>query len=226
MNITQLVLSMAAASANAIALSQTPTGAINLTLNGALVSGGIAVLDIPRRVAITSSGNASNVSFTILGTDRFGNVQMSTITGPNNATVYTNQDFATVTQISQSGTPGAAITAGTNGVASTRWYPGDWRHGGPIVITVSLSTGASLTYTVEFTPTDISGADLYPNVAAVLSNLQNPIVFPSSDATVVAASANQVTNFINQMPGMRLTFNSYSSGTATMTLIPTNTKVS
>lgn len=226
MNITAISISMAAAVANGIAQSQTPSGATNLTLNGSLVSGGIATLDIPRRVAIASTGNASNVTFTVTGTDRYGNVQISTITGPNNATVYTLQDYATVIQVSQSGTPGAAITAGTNGVASTPWYIGDWRHAGMITIYVELSTGAVLTYTVETTGYDLSGVDLYPNVAAMISNAQNCVVFASSDTTVVGANSNQVTNFINAQPGMRLTLNTYTSGTATIRFVPTNTKVS
>lgn len=224
MNITTLTISLATAVANGVALSQTPVGAIAITLNGSLVSGGVATFDVPRRVAITSASNASNSTYTITGTDRYGNTQVATLVGPNATTVFTSQDFATVTNITQTATPGGAITIGTNGVASTPWYVGDWRHCAYIGIKVELSPGAVLTYTVESTGTDLSGSLLYPNVAAVITNAQNPFVFPSSDATVVAANTSQITNFISAEPGMRLTLNSYTSGTATIRFQPTNVK--
>ena len=54
-----------AADDNGIAQSQTTAGAADLTLNGALVSGGVATFDSPRQVIITSGGNDTGVTFTI-----------------------------------------------------------------------------------------------------------------------------------------------------------------
>ena len=53
-----------AADDNGIAQSQTTAGAADLTLNGALVSGGVATFDSPRQVIITSAGNDTGVTFT------------------------------------------------------------------------------------------------------------------------------------------------------------------
>ena len=63
---------LAAASANNIALSQTPGGAGALTLNGSLVVGGVAILDVPRQVRITTTADETAKTFTIKGTDWAG----------------------------------------------------------------------------------------------------------------------------------------------------------
>ena len=74
---------LAAAAANNICLTQTPTAAF--TLNGALVVGGIAILDVPRRVLVTTTGNESAKTITIIGTDVNGNTQTELMTGPTAA---------------------------------------------------------------------------------------------------------------------------------------------
>ena len=111
---------LAGASANNICLSQTPGSATNMTINGALAAGGVATLDKPRRVLITSAGNDSGITFTVYGTDWNGLAVSETITGGNAAAVYTNYDFATVTRIATSAAAAGAVTVGTNGIASSR----------------------------------------------------------------------------------------------------------
>lgn len=220
-NIYTTTLTGAVIDEDAIALSQTPAGAGNLTLNGTLASGGVATLVPAGRVSITSAGNVSNRTFTITGTDNInGYPLVVTLTGPNNSTVATTIDFRTVTSIAISGAAGAALTVGTNGVASTPWYPGDYKTGKLPVITVALSTGAVLTYTVEFTPTDLNDQTL--SIDAQKTQAQNAVVFPSTDTNVVGASASMPTNFVNGMPGMRVTINTYTSGSLTMTVISPN----
>jgi hypothetical protein len=111
-----------AADDNGIALSQTTAGAANLTLNGALVSGGVATLDSPRQIAITSAGNDTGITFTIYGTT-YGDQSVSeTITGASGAASTTNTDFLTVTRIAASGaTSASGVIAGTNSKAGSRW---------------------------------------------------------------------------------------------------------
>lgn len=220
-NIKTISITGAALDADAIALSQTPGAAGDLTLNGALVSGGVATLSPAGRVSIVSGSNISNRTLTITGTDRYGYSQSETITGPNNATVYTTKDYKTVTQIAISGAAAGALTAGTNGVASTAWYPGDYKRNATVLIAVSLSAGASLTYTIELTGTNLNDQSL--SIADQISQAQNAVVFSSSDSSVVGASTNQVSNFITAPAGIRLTLNSWTSGTATLTIISGNT---
>lgn len=85
-----------------------------LTLNGSLVSGGSVNLSAIgcRKVAVTSSGNASNARYTITGTDYNNNPYTLIVIGPNNGTTYTSNVFKTITSVSSNAAPGAAVTIG------------------------------------------------------------------------------------------------------------------
>lgn len=116
-------LSMPAAVANGIALSQTRAGPTvnegNLLINGSLASGGVANLVTAQRVIITSAGNDSGNTFTITGTDRYGRTQTEALAGANIGTVTTTRDFLTVTQILIASATAAAVTSGTVGMGSS-----------------------------------------------------------------------------------------------------------
>ncbi len=218
MNLKTLSISMASPSANAIALSQTAIGPGVLILNGALVSGGVAILDVPRCIAIASSGNLSTVNFTVTGTDRYGNSQSEVIVGPNNNSVSSVNNYATIRSIAISATVGVAVTVGTNQQASTAWWPADYRGGKILRIATFLSTGAVLTYTVEITPTNLNDMTLATPQQRILQ-AQNAVIFPWSDTVMVNAATNQQSFMLSAMPGCRLTLNAYASGTASITFM-------
>src|ERR1700740_493972 len=88
---------LASASTNNIALSQTPTA--SFTINGSLATGGVATLDVARRVLFTPAGNESANKFTITGTDAAGNVITDVVAGGNATATYSAMDFKTVTSI-------------------------------------------------------------------------------------------------------------------------------
>lgn len=111
---------LASASANNIALSQSPAGAGNLTLAGSTVVNGVAILDTPRRILITSGGNDSATTFTIYGTDWNGQTTSESLLGSSGGTVFTKTDFGTVTRVSISAASGGTVTVGTNTIASSR----------------------------------------------------------------------------------------------------------
>jgi len=157
-NPSTVTLQLAAAVANGIAQAQAVAAAGNLTLNGSLVTAGVAILGtngVARRVLLASSGNDATVVFTVTGTDRNGNAQSEAVTGLNGAaTQYTLRDFLTVTQIAASAVCVGNITAGTNGVASSPWVLDDFTHETWMVaVGVSIAAG-SATYTVEHTYDD------------------------------------------------------------------------
>lgn len=116
--------------ANNICASQSAAGAGNLTINGTLArttngTGATvaAYANMPnlRRVYITSAGNDSGVTFTVSGTifSITGPVSVvETVTGANTNVVSTTKYFNTVTQVAISGASAAAVTVGTNGVAT------------------------------------------------------------------------------------------------------------
>lgn len=105
---------LAAGSTSNIAASQTPGAAGNLTLNGALASGGVIPdLLLGYIVSFTSAGDVSNRTFLITGTDPDGKAQTETVTGPNANTVVSTKFFRTIATIAISGAAAAALTAGT-----------------------------------------------------------------------------------------------------------------
>jgi hypothetical protein len=158
-----LSLQLTAGSSNGIALSQTPAAAGLLTLNGALVTGGVALL-VPagstftaRRVLVSSTGTDTTVVFTIKGTNASGASITDTVTGVvSGSPVNSNYDFATVTSVSASAGTSGAITVGTSSTASTPWILDNfliptWT----LAVAVYLPAGiGSATYTVEHTYDD------------------------------------------------------------------------
>jgi hypothetical protein len=144
---------LAAASANNIALSQTTAGAANLTLNGSLVTSGVATLDEPRQVLITNVGNDSAVTFTVYGTWFNGQTISETVQGTSGSSVATTLDFVTVTRVAASAaTSVSGVTVGTNGVAGSRWVRFD--DFAPGQITVQGDVSGTVNYSVQTTMED------------------------------------------------------------------------
>lgn len=197
---------LAAADADGICQSQTPGGAVDLTLNGALVTGGVGVLDIARRVLITTTADESGKTFTITGTDWFGNTITETMTGPNNTTGYTELDFKTVTSIAVSAATAGALTVGTNGIASTQPVPLDI-HGRPDV-SLQVVVSGTIDWTVQQT--------LDPMFAVATGS--SPNWFDHPDANMVAETTNKQGNYAYIPTGTRLLVNS-GTGTGTFTVV-------
>jgi hypothetical protein len=176
---------LATAAANNIALSQTPLAAGNLTLNGALVVGGVAFLDTPRRVIVTSAGNDSAVTFTCYGTDWSGQALQMSVAGAAIGAADFGMSFATVTRITTSAATAAAVTVGTNGVADSRPIFLDQFGFGPMLAQVIVVGTANYTMrTSQDDPNGVFGFGVMPGLAGVSW---------INDATLAAqAASNQV----------------------------------
>lgn len=137
--------------ADGIAQTQTPVGAGNLTINGALASDGAVSLGAAHIVTITSDGDDSGRIFTVTGTDSRDIEITEAITGPNATTVAGSKYFKTITQVAINLAGVGNITVGTNGECVSAWVP--YNHGKRIDIGLGiiLSTGAVLTYSVTHT---------------------------------------------------------------------------
>lgn len=166
---------------------------------------GVAMLDMARRVLITSAGNDSANAFTVYGTDWNGAPISQAVTGANASTAVTTIDFKTVTSILTSAATASAVTVGTNGVAASR----------PIFLDtfafpqVAIQTTASGTvnYTVQQSlddPNDVGSA----NVTWV----NHP------DSALVAATATAQGNYAYAPRVMRVVLNS-GSGSVKVTAI-------
>jgi hypothetical protein len=185
---------LAAASANNIATSQSP-GTAALTLNGATVSGGVATIDVAtaantaigRQVIVTSGGDDTGITWTVVGTNSSGNTISDTFAGVNAGAAASNLDFVTVKSITPSGAVATTATAGTNGVGASPWILFNWNGYAPMNIgfAVELVSG-SVNFTVQYTYDD--PMNLAPGVAAPLAF--SPTAYASKSATL---DGNQVT---------------------------------
>ena len=103
-----------AADADGVCQSQTPAGGgeQNLTINGALASGGVATFTAARLITITCAGADDGRTFTVTGTDVNGNAQTETIAGADTDTSTGTLYFRTVTQVTVDDDTAAAITVG------------------------------------------------------------------------------------------------------------------
>lgn len=207
---TVVVGPLATASANNIATSQTPLAAGNLTINGALASGGVATLDVARRVLFTPAGaeGTNTTIWTVYGTDWNGNSISEAVAGVNNpSTTYTLYDYKTVTRIAVNKAQAGAVTVGTNAIASSRPIFLDTFAPAPTAIQVTVS--GTVNYTVRQSlddPNTISGG--YPSVTWV----SHP------DTSLVAATATAQGNYAYIPRVTQILLNS-GTGTVTMTVI-------
>lgn len=203
---------LATASANAICLSQTPGAAGALTLNGASVTGGVAVLDVARRVLITCAGNESSKTFTITGTSYNGQVQSEVITGPSGSTAQSVLDYKTVTSITISAAAAGALTVGTNTVASSRWVRLDnWAFP---QVGIQCTAAGTVNFTVQQTmdnPNDLTS----PVAASAVTWVNHP------DTNLVAATATVQGNYGYAPIFTRVTLNS-GTGAVSMTVVQYN----
>ena len=104
----------AAASANGVAASQAVAAAANFAINGALASGGVAVLDVPR--TIQAAWTTASV-LTVYGEDEYGNAMVE---ASASGTSFTGKKaFKKVTRVASS----ASITAATVGTTNVLGLP-------------------------------------------------------------------------------------------------------
>ena len=199
---------LAAADDNGIHLSSTPSaGAVSL--DGALVTGGVAYLGDARRVLVTTAGNETGKTITITGTDANGNIQTDTVSLPNTSTVYTSLDFLTVTGITISATAAAAIIVGTNGIGGSRWVRlNDFA---PSNISIQCDVSGTVNFTVQSTLDD-------PNDPFSPTPAEDVVWVDSSDLAVVAANSTQQSNFLFTPKYAKILINS-GSGTVTATFL-------
>jgi hypothetical protein len=102
---------------NGIAEAQAVAGAGNLTLDGALVSGGVATMDVPRGVEIDSSDAGDTTQTAIFtGTDVYGETVTEKLTFNGTTAVPGKKAFKTVTQVAISAALTGNATAGTTDV--------------------------------------------------------------------------------------------------------------
>ena len=205
-----LTATLAAADDDGIAASQTPTGAGNLTLNGALVVSGVAVLTgtgIVRQVIITSAGNDTARTFTITGTDMDGTTISEALTGASGGIATSAKYYKTVTNIAVDAATAAAVKAGTNGIGASKPFNPDY-YDNPFAIGIGCVVSGTINYTVQHT------FDEFYNTTA--NTFAGATWFPNSGIT--AKAVNTDGNYAFAVSAIRILVNS-GTGTVTGTFI-------
>ena len=194
---------LVASATTAIALSQTPPAGL-LTLNGALVVGGVAVLDQPRTVLFSSAGNNSNTTFTIAGTSWAGDQISESLVGSNGGAVATILSYKTLSSISSSASSAAGLTVGTGTTASSPWVRLDGWAGAQLGLQTKVTGAAN--YAVQFTYDDPNSAT--NPVAPAL------VVWDATSSPFVGATSSG-TSYMTVSPTFARVFLNSGSGSVT-----------
>jgi hypothetical protein len=214
----------AIASGNSIATSQTATGAVDLTLNGALsaskfvyvaqippnVTTRIATLTVSGLVTITSAGDDSGITFTIYGTNNSGADIQETVTGADTDVATSTLSFKTVTRIATSGATADAVTVGTAQAGQTDWIPLDIYTPNQVT-NISVTVSGTINYTVQYTNEDPF------NLGITQQTVSHPV------AGLVGATTSQTAGATTTlMRAVRFKVNS-GSGTGRVTIVQQST---
>lgn len=202
---------LAASVVNGIALSQSKGSAGNFTLNGSLVSAGVATLDSggsARRVLFTFAADETGHSFTVTGTDRYGRPQSEVVSG-NATTAFTTKDYLTVTQVSVASATTGNVQIGTNGVGSSTPLIVDAFVNPANYSCATVATG-TVNYTVEKSSDDLAPAwDLANN---------SPTWYPTPTFNTQTTSVDGIISGPCTM--IRLTINSGTGSVTARIIMP------
>ena len=190
--------------ANNISLVQAVAGPGNLTITGARAVSGIAYFS-PASVAITSTGNDTGITFTVVGLapDNYS-AQSEVVTGSNASVVSTRAAFAQIFRITASGAAAANVSAGTNGTVATFDKPRR-------VILVSSGNDSARTFTLS--GTDWNGASITESVAGANAGTAVSLLDYATLTSIIASgsTAGTLTVGTNGVAGSRPVFlDSYS----------------
>ena len=147
---------------NAICAAQAVAGAGALTLNGAYVTGGVAVLDYARRLDQITAGNDAGITFTYVGTDANGIAQTEVVAGGAGtpSTETTTKYFKTITSITASGAAAGNVTVGFPDELNSQIIPIDAASDSACAIAVDVT--GTINYTVEESFNLMNNSDIAP----------------------------------------------------------------
>ena len=202
-----ITLSPTALDRNGISVAATLGGAGNLTLGGALASGGTVTFTQAQHVSIYAAGNNAAVTFTVTGTDRYGTAMTEAITGPNATTVTGSKNFATISQIAAGGATTGDVEAGVDGTCESQWFVLNYR-GHDFNVGFGCELTATATYAVQHTFDNVLASGFVEDSATVYTN-----------TTVTGETTNQDGNYTNPPVALRLAITAHTSGTVSIKIV-------
>ena len=145
-----------------------------LVIGGALASGGAVALSNARKLTITSGGNDSGISFTIVGTDINGTAQTESLTGANAGVATSSKFFLTIASITAVGDPAGTVEAGISGDSSDIVFAGRSRLKGAYL------TSTATAGTVDFLNTSTAGTSLLKISSVASATATRDVVIPEN----------------------------------------------
>lgn len=201
--------SQPAADANSVAAEQLLNASGAITLNGDLVSGGVATLTVPAYLTVFSEASAA-VTFAVTGTRPGGGTQTESIALTASGTVTGSIAFATVTAITASAPTSATISVGNAVTGYTDWIPLDIYTPNQVT-NISAKTSGSVNYSVEYTNEDPFDRSI------------QQLAVPHPNASLTGASGDETQFTTTLMRAVRLKINS-GSGSVRFTCVQQSTK--
>ena len=176
--------------ADGIAQAQAVAAAGNLTLNGALASGGAVTFEVPRAVSVTSS-NAGDTTqtATVTGFDVYGQPMTETIAFNGAATISGQKAFFRVTRVAISAALAGNGSAGSTDILGLP-YRADFRSyvltsWDGTFVTTGTFTGADSTSPATATTNDVRGTFVPPSATDGARRLTAWIYFIPTNQTTL-----------------------------------------
>tara|TARA_R110001606_G_scaffold81586_1_gene187766 strand:- start:833 stop:1423 length:591 start_codon:yes stop_codon:yes gene_type:complete len=144
-DIQSTFISAAVASATAISTAAAVGNNAALTLTSSPY-----VTDAARKITITSAGDDSGKSFTIVGLDELGNATTESLVGADTGVVTSAGYYTSITSITAVGNPAANVSAGTSNSVAAPIFGGRLRLKG--LYAVNTATAGTITFR-ETSPT-------------------------------------------------------------------------
>ncbi len=188
---------------------------VSITSSGAVTNdvtvglNGVATFTTPQHITVWATSDEAAAVITVTGTDRTGRVQTEDIGGPgSSATVVGEKNFATVTHVVTT-LAATGFEIGVDGLCESAWLPMNYRtmdfNAG---LSVDISSGADLTYTVQHTFDDVYSESFVESTAAT-HNHDN----------MVGQTASTDGNYTNPPTATRVDLTTYTSGSLDFNVI-------
>ena len=131
-----------------ISVAASVTGNTALVLGGVMASGGSVTHTAAEKVTITSAGDDSGITFTVVGTNADGEAESEIVTGANAAVATSSKSFLTVTSITASASTAGNVTAGSPAIEFT--IVGTDANGAALTETVTGTNAGTVTSSNAF----------------------------------------------------------------------------
>ena len=189
------------------AQSLSVSGAI--TLDGALVSNGVATLTVPA-VLIAYSQASSTINFVVTGTGPAGQSQVETLAVTASGNLTGSLSFATVTQITASAAAASTISIGNGVPGYTAWIPLDIYTPNQVT-NISAKKSGTVNYSVEYTNEDPFNTSI------------QQLAVPHPNASLTNSTSDETQFTTTLMRAVRLKINS-GDGSVRFTVVQQSTK--